>query len=77
MECEIENCEMEIPEPEYCCSGRECGCGGMPSNPPYCETCLDIIQPFDINAEERIEALESGYFDNVIVIHRETPSDDM
>lgn len=31
----------EIPEPEYCCSGlpNQCGCMGLPIDPPYCEEC--------------------------------------
>ena len=23
-------------EPQMCCGGRECGCMGMPTNPPFC-----------------------------------------
>ncbi len=35
------NCsEVEIPEPVRCCSGRECGCQGLPIEPPFCsEKC--------------------------------------
>ncbi len=31
------NCgKVEIPEPQTCCSGRECGCMGLPIDPPFC-----------------------------------------
>ncbi len=35
------NCGIiEIPEPVRCCSGRDCGCMGMPIEPPFCsEKC--------------------------------------
>jgi hypothetical protein len=32
-------CTAELEEnfdPMMCCSGRECGCRGMPTNPPFC-----------------------------------------
>lgn len=37
------NCgEVEIPEPIGCCSGRECGCMGLPIDPPFCcEKCQE------------------------------------
>ncbi|AUS03532.1 hypothetical protein PBL1C_64 [Paenibacillus phage PBL1c] len=36
------NCGVvEIPEPEYCCSGRDCGCHGLPLEPPFCEECWE------------------------------------
>lgn len=42
MKCQ--NCgEVEIPEPEYCCSGYMCGCMGLPIDPPLCEKCFDKI----------------------------------
>lgn len=25
--------------PQYCCSGFECGCGGLPIDPPVCDEC--------------------------------------
>lgn len=31
--------EVDIPEPEFCCNGRECGCMGLPIDPPYCDKC--------------------------------------
>ncbi len=35
------NCnEIEILEPITCCSGYECGCMGLPIDPPFCsEKC--------------------------------------
>ncbi len=30
----------EDDEPEICCDGRECGCMGLPINPPICNECL-------------------------------------
>ncbi len=30
-------CGGEVPyEPEMCCDGRDCGCRGMPIDPPIC-----------------------------------------
>jgi len=32
--------KVEIPEPVGCCSGRDCGCMGLPIDPPFCsEKC--------------------------------------
>ena len=37
--CEICDAEIEI---HLCCSGRECGCMGMPTEPPVCsKKCYD------------------------------------
>ncbi len=30
-------------EPEYCCSGRDCGCMGRPIEPDYCDKCLEKL----------------------------------
>ena len=32
-------------KPEYCCNDRECGCQGLPIEPPLCENkkCQDHI----------------------------------
>lgn len=40
---ECEKCEVEVPgfEYEYCCSGRECGCHGEPSEPCLCDECWE------------------------------------
>ena len=34
-------CESPLPwyEPQYCCSGRDCGCHGAPIDPPICGDC--------------------------------------
>lgn len=34
--CENPNCNNEIPEPQYCCNGFDCGCQGLPIDPPFC-----------------------------------------
>lgn len=37
-------CGKSMPdyEPVYCCSGKECGCYGMPQEPPICsKECWD------------------------------------
>lgn len=42
--CEI--CGKPVPgyEPEYCCSGRECGCYGLPIEPCICSNaCWDAM----------------------------------
>lgn len=40
------NCNSEYigPQPEYCCSGIECGCLGMPAEPIACsDECYNKI----------------------------------
>ena len=33
---------VEIPEPMGCCSGRDCGCMGLPIDPPFCsDKCME------------------------------------
>ena len=40
--CEGEGCTKEIPKPVYCCNAFDCGCGGLPINPPFCSKgCYD------------------------------------
>ena len=40
--CQGKGCMNEIPEPRMCCSGYDCGCMGMPIDPPYCSNeCYD------------------------------------
>ena len=34
--CWANNCENEIEKPISCCSGFECGCMGLPIDPPFC-----------------------------------------
>ena len=39
--CEICSYEIEV---NMCCSGHECGCMGLPTEPPVCsEKCYDIL----------------------------------
>ena len=28
---------------EMCCGGRDCGCRGMPINPPICDKCIIML----------------------------------
>lgn len=37
------SCEAEFlgREPDLCCSGSDCGCQGLPIEPPLCEKCED------------------------------------
>lgn len=33
-------------DPRMCCSGRECGCMGMPTEPQVCSAeCMDKVYP--------------------------------
>lgn len=36
--CKGPNCSSEIAEPTLCCSGFECGCQGLPVEPPFCSS---------------------------------------
>ena len=43
-ECQICGKEVDDYEEEYCCSGHECGCGGMPLEPCICSAkCWDEL----------------------------------
>lgn len=35
------SCDAEFlgHEPDLCCSGSDCGCQGLPIEPPLCEKC--------------------------------------
>ena len=40
-------CEKDLIDynPQMCCSGRECGCIGLPTNPPFCNPeCYSIYK---------------------------------
>lgn len=40
--CINRGCQNEIPEPKYCCNMFDCGCQGMPIEPPFCSSkCYD------------------------------------
>jgi len=42
--CVVCNKPMKDYEPVYCCSGRGCGCLGLPQEPPVCsKECWDKI----------------------------------
>lgn len=44
LSCMVCNTSFIGPEPEMCCSGRECGCMGMPIDPIVCSTeCYDKL----------------------------------
>lgn len=39
-------CDKPVPDykPEYCCSGHECTCLGLPNEPPICSNeCWDKL----------------------------------
>jgi hypothetical protein len=39
-------CDKDVPDykPEYCCSGKDCGCRGLPIEPPLCsKECSEKI----------------------------------
>ena len=36
---ELNEADLDAYEPQMCCSGRECGCLGLPTNPPVCLDC--------------------------------------
>lgn len=66
--CWVQGCTTTIEEPQYCCSGRDCGCMGMPIHPALCNVCFDIIEPYVDKSLERQALLESGKLENVVVI---------
>ena len=49
---------VDIPEPRYCCSGADCGCRGLPIDPPFCYACWEKILACSRAAES------SGAVDN-------------
>ena len=40
-----EECGTPMPDyvPELCCSGRDCGCKGLPIEPCICDKCWDRL----------------------------------
>lgn len=42
-------------EPQRCCSGRECGCMGMVTNPVFCDKCLKKIAYKPLAKETNVE----------------------
>jgi hypothetical protein len=50
--CENPDCDNEIPEPVMCCSGRDCGCMGLPIYPPVCSVeCYNKIYGNNVSHE--------------------------
>lgn len=44
--CQAEGCNNEIPTPQMCCSAHDCGCMGLPIEPPVCsEECFYKAYP--------------------------------
>ncbi len=43
--CIICGINVKDYKPEYCCDGKECGCQGLPIEPPLCdnEKCQEKI----------------------------------
>ena len=69
--CEI--CGKPVPDyvPQYCCSGDECGCLGLPIEPCVCgdacwaaltavRRCKAELERFPLFAEEKPRQLEIG-----------------
>lgn len=51
-------CGAECPDylPQYCCDGVDCGCCGLPVEPPFCsQQCFSNFfkDPFGEHAESR------------------------
>lgn len=51
-------CNKEIEvfddyEPQYCCSGFQCGCEGLPINPEFCSDCAEKLFSVDENVTVR------------------------
>lgn len=61
-------CDVEI-EVQMCCSGHQCGCMGMPVDPPVCsEKCYDAYMNKSdgwINFEEEGEKLNESVLKNI------------
>ena len=56
--CSVCGTPMPDWEPDYCCSGRECCCGGLPIYPPWCEKCYKEIMSKDIAKPEPTHKIE-------------------
>ena len=49
--CDVCGTEIEV---NMCCSGHECGCMGLPTEPPVCsEKCYDILMSKEYQEERR------------------------
>jgi hypothetical protein len=52
-----DGCHKEIEvhdeyEPEFCCSGQDCCCMGLPINPVFCDECEEKIFSRKPNRED-------------------------
>ncbi len=45
--CEYPGCLEEIPKPIKCCNSYDCGCMGLPIDPPFCEKCINMMDKKD------------------------------
>ncbi len=52
-ECQVDGCTNEIETPKMCCDGRECGCMGMPTEPPVCSEECYIAYIKQIRGEDK------------------------
>jgi hypothetical protein len=44
VDCMVCGKEIDDYDPKMCCSGRECGCMGKPTEPPVCsQECWDKV----------------------------------
>lgn len=51
--CKICGAEMPDYEPRFCCFSYDCGCGGMPIDPPVCSNeCWDKLMKGNIQNED-------------------------
>ena len=49
--CDVCGTEIEV---NMCCSGHECGCMGLPTEPPICsEKCYDTFMSKEYQEERR------------------------
>ena len=52
--CDVCGIEIEI---EMCCNGRECGCMGLPINPPVCsEQCYNTFMSKDYQDDKKAKS---------------------
>ena len=45
--CQRCGAEVEDYEPEFCCGGRDCACGGHAVEPCLCDNCWDKLSRRD------------------------------
>lgn len=42
-------------EPKMCCNGSDCGCMGLPIEPPVCDKCFDDLYSIKVEQIDRCE----------------------